>query len=332
VTTYDKRGLTHEQSDSTDERINSPYVESGFTRMQSEMDQERIGSVWSDKMMLQHQEQTEEQKTTLVPAWQEKLNSTKEAEARQVVEEIQAMGEIAVEPLLELLKTEAQTARKNRKILNGFLSGVGVLMTGAFVALGVLKGDWDPTMFVMFSFLGGGAAMAASAKQTNAIRALAQFDDIRGVGAFTEALEFQDKEVIAVAERKLMELLPRLQASDAALLDANQRAILNRTLLTGSSELVVAILKAYEQVGDSTAIANVETLSRGYKKWGELSSVAVAARACLPFLQERLRRAEQEQTLLRAANGNVTAPETLLRPAASTQETHAETLLRSADA
>lgn len=251
------------------------------------------------------------------------------AEQNALINATALLGQPTLEDLLSVIQEESKQRKVRSRLAVIFAC---LIIAGGVVSL-IARIKWGIKLqFVplMGAFTALTVALSAmSQKQKDTTKALAQFDDVRAVGAFAEALEVPEKDVVAVAERKLRELLPRLQASDAPLLDAQQRAILNKKLLTGNADLVLAILKAYEQVGDSTAVANVETLSRGTKKWDEASDVVQAARACLPFLQERLRRAEQEQTLLRASDGNQTAPETLLRPAAPTQDAQAETLLRA---
>lgn len=233
-----------------------------------------------------------------------------------------------VDALLAIIEQEAKRRKSKTRLATGALIVFSLYFFMAFVARFVfgIKG----LFFNPGAFGGIFVAMTAfSQKQKDATKALAQFDDIRGVVAFTEALDFNDKEVTAIAEQKLIHLLPRLQASDSALLDAAHRAILNKKLLIGNANLVLAILKAYQQVGDSTALANVETLSRGTKKWDEASDVVQAARTCLPFLQAHIAQIEAQQTLLRASAESSTAPDILLRPAAPTQDTQSETLLRA---
>ncbi len=49
-------------------------------------------------------------------------------------------------------------------------------------------------------------------------------DDARGVGRLAEALEWPDHDIQLVAARALTRLLPRLQATDAGLLDFGRNA------------------------------------------------------------------------------------------------------------
>jgi hypothetical protein len=104
---------------------------------------------------------------------------------------------------------------------------------------------------------------AASRKQQAIAMAITQFDDVRAVGPLAEALEFPHEAVVPVAEKALIRLLPRLKASDVSLLNSAQRACLNLALRGGNTELTLAILKAWEQVGDADAISAVQQLAEG---------------------------------------------------------------------
>ena len=99
---------------------------------------------------------------------------------------------------------------------------------------------------------------------TEAVKQIAVLDDIRAVGPLADALELDAKSIRTVARKALTRLLPRLQASDAHLLNADQRASLHRALKSKDEEFVIAALKAYEQVGDEKALPYVERLAEGY--------------------------------------------------------------------
>lgn len=104
-----------------------------------------------------------------------------------------------------------------------------------------------------------------------------------------------------MAEQALIRLLPRLRPTDAGLLNEAQRDILCRELsggnelMTGrfddSSEpdanLIVAILRALEQVGDARFVPPVEKLAAGKGRAKKDARIREAAQACLPFLQAR---------------------------------------------
>jgi hypothetical protein len=171
-----------------------------------------------------------------------------------------------------------------------------------------------------------------SPKQTEAARKLATHDDVRGVGPLAEALEWPDSDIQMVASRALTRLLPRLQATDAGLLNAAQRANLYRKLNPYQSghhvELQLAILKAMEQVGDEAAVPYVQRLAGSITLTWHQKRVRQAAQDCLPYLKDRAAQLRVSQTLLRASSATTVTPDMLLRPAENTSNAP-EQLLRA---
>ncbi len=280
--------------------------------------------------MLQHQEQQVELNSTLTPLLpNQKSELISESDSNKGVIASQEKAITEFDELLAYLKAETEKVKRQKKILNYTIWSVCGIGIGATLFAGILRGDWDMTSLISMSGLAGASAtIALSDNGKKLARQLVRFDDVRMVGVFAEVLEAADKQIVALAETKLTELLPRLQASDAHLLNPEQRSILNKSLIQAESGFVKAILKAYEQIGDSTAIPFVEKLTRGEGKAGGDAEVVAAANACLPFLIQRAKQQEQSQTLLRASEGNAAAPENLLRPANATIETQPDTLLR----
>jgi hypothetical protein len=181
-----------------------------------------------------------------------------------------------------------------------------------------------------FSFFA--ARVAASKKHQAATAALTRFDDVRAIGPLAEALEFQDKYVLPFVTRALIRLLPRLQASDSPLLDVPQRACLNRALNGSDTELILAILKAWEQVGDAAAIPVVQELSAANPESKQRSKISEAARECLPFLLQSTERQQVGSQLLRPFDPNQTPRNVLLRPSLPQKSLEPpDQLLRSTD-
>jgi hypothetical protein len=234
-------------------------------------------------------------------------------------------GDESVDTLLVLLESEAQK-RKGRQrqaiaMLVLYLSLIAIMMaTHNMQSIGAYTS--------LISSIGG--LYAATQLQRKAVSALAKYDDIRAVGRLAEALEFQDKNVAAVAEPKLTELLPRLQPCDAGLLNDAQRRSLDRALLKHRKpELVIAILKALQQVGDAKSLEPVEKLAGGQGRTGRDGRVVNAAVDCVPALKLRAQAERDAQTLLRPVlSGD---PEgTLLRPAHGPGTADPQVLLRPA--
>lgn len=260
---------------------------------------------------------------------------SKKAEERAAAEEaLEQMGPEGVESLLALVAQEARKRKKRTRIYYGIWIGYGgVLALGLLIYTlhGAITGQWGKfpfELFRVFTFTGMlTGLLAASQTHKNAAAALAQFDDKRAVGPLAEALEFGDNDKKAVAEAALVKLLPGLQASDSPLLNEDQRKCLYNALKSKNTELILAILKAFAQVGGSKELPHVEKLLESGTFHPE-SQIIEAAKACLPLLQERAERERQSQTLLRAASAPDDPSQVLLRPAHGVSETDPNLLLR----
>jgi hypothetical protein len=160
------------------------------------------------------------------------------------------------------------------------------------------------------------------------MRQLEALDDVRGVGPLLDLMdsaqemwEYDDpsRRVIKAA---LIRLLPKLQASDTEWLTPAQRESLVRALYFCThpgypwhfqADFAVTLLKALEQVGDGRAEEYVQTLAYQQARGADRLRIQEAARACLPFLQERARQQQALETLLRASQPTVD-PDMLVRP------------------
>jgi hypothetical protein len=160
-------------------------------------------------------------------------------------------------------------------------------------------------------------------QRNRAAQILAAFDDVRIVGPLAEALQYGGADTRDAARRTLLRLLPKMQSSDASRLSDRQRDCLYALLESSDTELVLAILKALEQIGDDRAVLYVEALTVSRD-----TAIREAAVACLPFLKARAEQQRLSQTLLRASRAADTTPELLLRPARGTGETDPQQLLR----
>ncbi len=132
----------------------------------------------------------------------------------------------------------------------------------------------------------------------------------------------------------LLSLLKRLRTKDSVLLQERHRKFLNKYLLKKTdynSSLKIAILEAYQQVGDESALQTVERLiaQRVGEYNGRGERVRRAAEECLPYLQRNLGHVTQIQTLLRPSS-HPEKQEELLRPARDVRE-EGEALLRASD-
>ncbi len=144
-----------------------------------------------------------------------------------------------------------------------------------------------------------------------------------------------------IAYQALTRILPKLRATDANLLNAGHQRMLNRFLNIETypgwwgpkptpPPLALAILKAYEQVGDAKAVPAVEKLANLKPRNERQRAAQQAAAECLPLLHSHAMPLDQNQTLLRAAGQSKAAADVLLRPAAETLNVPVEELLRAA--
>lgn len=237
----------------------------------------------------------------------------------------------SVEETMALLLRETRAARRRRRHRIASGTAFVTLMIGLIYAT---RGKiFDHFWWILQ--LGGGAWAADKAASTrrDAAYALSKAGDPRAVGVLALALRDGDAYVRDVAERALRHLLPRVRASDAAYIAADQ---MNALLHLGYRDdyghsLKIPLLAALEQIGDERALPVVEHLHAD-----PAPQVREAARECLPFVQERVRRARESATLLRAsaATGAITPPNQLLRPAsaAMTTGTPPDQLLRAVEA
>ena len=184
--------------------------------------------------------------------------------------------------------------------------------------------------------------------------ALQTLDNPALVGLLTDTLRGAAAEMpaainwsaVRAMRAALTHLLPRLQATDAHLLNVAQRARLNHELGRGKLSLHpawcgpqqaemqaafdVAILKAWEQVGDENALPVVQKLAAQRAGTPAQKRVQQAAKSCLPYLETRAGEQRATQTLLRAADLPTTNGDVLLRAAApQTTRNEAAQLLRA---
>jgi hypothetical protein len=213
-----------------------------------------------------------------------------------------------------------------------------VFNVGCLIALGSLLGMFSlcgavnsPLVGLVALFCGGLfllllGRLTVSARQKELLIQLRSFRDVHLVGPLLTTLYWPGLEEHRYsAQIALIALLPQMRASDAGLLNRDQRLILYRTLRSGEEPFVLAILKALEQIGTAEAIPYVERLVRRRVWTPGQKKIKEAAEACLSTLHAHTSRTGER--LLRPATTPASPEETLLRPA-STGTGEAETLLR----
>ena len=165
--------------------------------------------------------------------------------------------------------------------------------------------------------------------QRNLTNALIHSNDLRLIGPLLETAASSEISG-ATAALVLTRLLPRLQASDAEMLDEKARECLNSALLKhcGNAEFVLSALKALQQIGDARALPVVLKLAHRADRSAAGQSIREAAQECLPFLEVRAAQQQASQTLLRASDVSAMPPDILLRPVQNPTDVPAEELLR----
>src|SRR5258708_1474184 len=171
-----------------------------------------------------------------------RFNSSDPEERTLAQTEVTELAEKDIDLLLEILKCE------NKKKAGRFWTGFafGVIVTIAINVFFSIFGHIGGAMGGVFSTvpMGFGVAYAPTKLQKRAAAALAKCDDIRAVAPLIGALEKQDKATIGYARTALIRLLPKLAEKDFDLLDTEQRAVLYKLMVSGSSELPHAIVIA----------------------------------------------------------------------------------------
>lgn len=265
---------------------------------------------------------------------------TDKAEESACVPPATETGAAKADALLQALAKEREKQR-----LPGMRAGyllaawlVIVPYLGYRACASLLAGEWrQGALFILFTLLATQLhRITLTPQQTELARMLAKFDDVQAVGRLAEALEWPDVETRHLAAEALTRLLPRLKASDAALLNPAQRACLYEALtpanVSGNAVFQVAILQGLQQIGDADAVPYVQRLANMTPNSASRKWVQETAQECLPFLLERAEQRRSHQTLLRASAPAGTPSEMLLRPAGGTPETDPQKLLRASSA
>jgi hypothetical protein len=196
---------------------------------------------------------------------------------------------------------------------------------------------------------------SASRRKRSYTKALSSRQDMKQIGALIHTLRGTDASVRDLSKRALIDLLPRLRASDAAALGEYERMILLKQLAINPRDLGyrevtemfspsafrrevdlrVSILKAYEQVGGTKELDTVDKLARGLPTLHRSSRLPAeiknAANECLPYLVTRANDERASRQLLRASGMEAVGTGELLRPAAEQSGTGKEHLLMAAE-
>lgn len=147
-----------------------------------------------------------------------------------------------------------------------------------------------------------------------------------------EHFDTNEPDLLTIICETLEKLLPRLRSSDASLLsrkhlDTLARLLQSNTRLFSNSKLELNIIKAFEQIGDSSVLPIISKIANG-EGIGIAYNIQKAAMECLPYLQQRKAHEEEAKTLLRASSLTATSPDELLRAVSYSEPTTSDELLR----
>ena len=157
------------------------------------------------------------------------------------------------------------------------------------------------------------------------IRALACCEDLRVIGPLCERMDEADEDAQWRAHLSLKSLLPRLRPCDSELLNSAQKMRIYQLLHSRDAQTCLAALQAVANVGDHRALPPVQMLAHSANL-----DIRQAALIALPALQERARREQESQTLLRGASAPVMGGDILLRPAPPVHPVNPDEMLRAA--
>jgi hypothetical protein len=277
----------------------------------------------------------------------------KREEARKA---LLALGPKAVSPLLDIINT-ANSYEENVNSTACFFSCAS-MMALAFLFFSRLAGTISDVKFALLGFvaallmllykrLGGPTIMkslgrfASTAKKLKNRAAYAKgillsMEDIRCIEALCGPLSMVESRVYIDELHKSMlsNLLPKVKASDAALLSDTTRITFQNWLIIDNArehaDFLILILDTLERIGDETAIARVSGLATGPATSPEGIRVRAEARRCLAALNEHAELTRDGRTLLRPSEAP-DEPNSLLRPASGHGAEDEQSLLRPSD-
>ena len=158
------------------------------------------------------------------------------------------------------------------------------------------------------------------------VRLLQRHDVPESAGALIDAMETGDG-----ATPALVALLPRLRRQDAFLLNGRRRAILYREMRGYNSKLILAILQAFEQVGDDRAIPHVKRLTACPVWLADSERIEADADRCLRILCATAGEWKSRRLLLRTASAPAQIATGLVCPAQAPANVPSGQLLRAVD-
>jgi hypothetical protein len=229
-----------------------------------------------------------------------------------------------------------QLRRENRSLNRQLQKNLTVWMLAGLSLTWGINTHSGPILRILLFILSLSCAILATKnllqmRDRPVLRRVLESKDVLTIGVLLETLAVCEGSEHQTLLAALTELLPRMDAADASLLNVKQYDQLDAAFYSCDMEtefdFLIAILKAYCNIGDEHALHRVERLSTLHAVTEQEQKVCNAARECLPVLRERLERQRLGKDLLRPAS-STDSSHTLLRPACSVSASAPETLLR----
>lgn len=261
----------------------------------------------------------------------------------------------AVQAWSETLEREIRTYRRWRR--KQYIRWVFRIALFTLLLFLLVKGQVGVGLWLWFFISSGAVVDAAAGSRHKAADVLARACDPRAVGVLALAARDGDRYTREVATRGLKSILPALKASDVEhITPEGKEALLSLLQKSLDPDLLIAALKALEQIGDQLDIPLVQLLTRWKRPridrqfhllptgpvvlwfmnpsdtWDDSEGrVREAACHCLATLQERSEQERLRNTLLRPAQAPQDPASILLRPVDGTPSSPPNVLLRPAD-
>ena len=284
-----------------------------------------------EPVTIQTRRRTAEIHAALQPVW--RFNRERRARAARV---LGALRPEDVECLIAIIRRERALRTRLKRAAWAAASVAPIALVVEMVMARLLSMPPGSAERALTSLLWMPVSVAMSPGPVchGATQMLARYPDRDLVGYMADVVAYRNKAITASVRPALISVLPRLRREDAWLLNRRQRAALNCELArAGRSQpmLALAILAAWEQVGDASCIPAVRKLARAKSRDRISPAVVARAQECLPLLTSQGSTPATQHELLRATG---TAPDggaTLLRAGGTQAGAEAE-LLRPGDA
>jgi len=281
-----------------------------------------------------------------------KLRSKRVGERIEGEVELQAMGPIAVDGLLTIIRQEEKKRRTRRNIY--------FALAGAFCLFGLPATAYCVFMMLtstqagaagMYSgalsgILGGGGGgilggfswlLVPTADQVTASSALGRLEDKRAAGPLLTALQsgMLEPTMRTSAGLAILRISHKLTEDDEMLVNATEREHLNQAIKganpTREHDFLSALLLLAAKVGDVRTLEVVQGVSWKAPNNERTIRLRDTANQTALRIQERIGRNRASETLLRPATSALSLSENLLRPAGTSVPTESSELLRASN-